>query len=92
MKTIYSTGDNFNGCVSEEYPIHQGVPQRSILDATLFIIHLDDIDNCLRHCIIIKYSNDTVLFMILRNIPRQLKQNLIKTLLFDLSKENGRRR
>ena len=28
----------------------------------MFLLHLDDIDNCLRHSIIIKYADDTVIY------------------------------
>ena len=39
------------------------VLQGSILGPSLTILHLDDVDNCLRHCNIIKYADDTVIYV-----------------------------
>ena len=72
---------NFNGCLSEEYPVYNGVPQGSILGPTLFVLHLDDIDNCLRHCNIIKYADDTVIYVPGRNsleIQNKLNEDISK--------------
>ena len=33
------------------------------LGPTLFLLHLDDIDNCLSHSIFIKYTDDTVIYV-----------------------------
>ena len=48
---------------TKAYPVFRGVPQGSILGSTLFLLHLDDIDNCLRHSCIIKYADDTVIYV-----------------------------
>ena len=53
----------YDGHLSKVFPVFRGVPQGSILDPTLFLLHLDDIDNCLRHSSIIKYADDTVIYV-----------------------------
>ena len=53
----------YNGYLSEEFPVHRGVPQGSILGPTLFLLHLNDIDLHIRHCIIIKYADDAVIYI-----------------------------
>ena len=49
--------------LSKEFPVLRGFPQGSILGPTLILLHLDDIDNCLRHSSIIKYADDTVIYV-----------------------------
>ena len=53
---------SYDSCLSNDFPVYRGVPQGSILGPTLFLLHLDDIDNCLRHCKILKYADDTVIY------------------------------
>ena len=53
----------YDGHLSKAYPVLRGVPQGSIFDQTLFLFHLDDIDNCLHHSSIIKYADDTVIYV-----------------------------
>ena len=53
----------YDGHLSKAFPVFRGVPQGSILGPTLFLLHLDDIDNCLRHSSIIKYADDTVIYV-----------------------------
>lgn len=48
---------NYSGISAKEFEIHRGVPQGLILGLTLFILLLDDIDWCLHHCDIIKYTS-----------------------------------
>ena len=52
----------YDGKISNEFSVYRGIPQGSILGPTLFLLHLDDIDNCLRHCKVIKYADDTVIY------------------------------
>lgn len=52
----------YNGCLLNEVPVHRGVPQGSNLCLTLFLLHLNGINNCLHHCKIIKYADDTVIY------------------------------
>ena len=50
-----------NGSSSKEYLVNVGVPIGSILDATLFVLYIDDLaDNVICHIAI--YANDTTLF------------------------------
>jgi len=48
--------------LSEPNPINTGVPQRSILGPLLFLIFFNDVHSPLRHCKIITYAGDTVIF------------------------------
>ena len=51
-----------NGTISDAFPVYTGVPQGSILGPLLFLLHINDIDGCLKHSSIITYADDTVLF------------------------------
>ena len=53
----------YHGHLSKAFPVFRGVPQGSILGTTLFLLHLDDIDNCLCHYSIIKCADDTVIYV-----------------------------
>ena len=53
----------YDGHLSKAFPVFRDVPQGSILGPTLFFLHLDDIDNCLHHSSIIKYADDTVIYV-----------------------------
>ena len=53
----------YDGHLSKAVPVFRGVPQGSILGPTLFLFHLNDIDNCLHHSSIIKYAADTVIYV-----------------------------
>ena len=52
----------FNGVLSEPNPINTGVPQGSILGPLLFLICFNDVHSPLRHCKIVTYVDDTVIF------------------------------
>ena len=53
----------YDGHLSKAFPVFRGVSQGSILDPKLFLHHLDDIDNCLCHSSILKYADDTVIYV-----------------------------
>ena len=55
--------------------------KRSILGLILFLPHLDDIDNCLCHSSIIKYAEDTVIYVSgsdLESIPKKLNADILE--------------
>ena len=54
----------YTGHLSKAFPIFRGIPNWSISGPTLFLLNLDDDDNCLRHSSIIKYADDKVIYVI----------------------------
>ena len=64
----------YDGHLSKAFPVFRGVPQGSILGPTLFLLHLNDIDNCLCHSSIIKYADDTK-FMLAEMTQIQSRKN-----------------
>ena len=53
----------YDGHLSKAFLVFRGVRQGSILGSTLFLFHVDDIDNCLHHSSIITYADDTVIYV-----------------------------
>ena len=49
---------NVNGYMSSERSVSSGVIQGSVLGPILFIIFVNDIDECIRSCSILKYADD----------------------------------
>ena len=50
-----------DGKSSQEYPVNAGVPQRSILDPTLFLLYINDLPDDVI-CDIAMYPDDTTLY------------------------------
>ena len=48
---------------SEELAISSGVPQGSILGPLLFIVYINDLPRCVKHCSVNMYVDDTVLYL-----------------------------
>ena len=57
---LFSVIDNF-GKSSQEYPVNAGVPQGSILGATLFLLYINDLPDDVISNIAI-YADDTTLY------------------------------
>ena len=53
---------HFNGVIFEPNPINTGVPQGSIFGPLLFLIFFNEWHSPLRHCKILTYADDTVIF------------------------------
>ena len=58
----------FNGVLSQQQPVHTGVPQGSILGPLLFVLFFNDIVECLNYSKIVKYADNTVIFCSDKNI------------------------
>jgi hypothetical protein len=65
---------NYNDSLSEKFQLTSGVPQGSILGPLLFILYINDIDDRLNCANIIKYADDTVLFLAGRDVGEIEKQ------------------
>ena len=53
----------YNSCFSKENALLTGVPQRSILGPLLFLILFNDAVDVIEHSSILKYADDTVLYV-----------------------------
>ena len=70
----------FDGSKSESDFVTCGVPQGSILGPLLFLIHFNDIENCLKNSRLMIYADDTVIFTASKDvssIENSLNEDLI---------------
>ena len=73
-----------DGKFSQEYPVHAGVSQGSILDATLFLTHINDLHDDVI-CDIAIYADDITLYCKCDQAPDLWQQlELASELEFDL--------
>ena len=49
-------------CQSTKQKVPVGVPQGSILGPLLFPLYVNDLPNCLEHCQVVMYADDTVIY------------------------------
>ena len=56
-----SGGSRWDGKSSQDYPVNAGVPQTSILGATLFLLYINDLTDDII-CNIAIYADDTTLY------------------------------
>ena len=70
---------SYNNHVSDEQDLYTGVPQGSILGPLLFIILFNDIASVLQHSRIVKYADDTVIYLAdkdLKNVQLRLTEDM----------------
>ena len=48
---------------SEELAVTSGVPQGSILGPLLFIVYINDLPRCVKHCFVNMYADETVIYL-----------------------------
>ena len=65
--------------LSSSLPLDHGVPQGSLLGPLLFVIHINDLPQCLLHSSISMYADDTVIYYSgseVSNIRENLQEEL----------------
>ena len=68
---------SYNGCLSKDHNVFSGVPQGSILGPLLFLVYFNDAIEAIEHSSIIKYADDTVLYIAGKDI-QSIQTKLLK--------------
>ena len=85
--TNHQQKTSINDTLSSSLPVSVGVPQGSILGPLLFIIYINDMPSIVKHCKVILYADDTLLYYSsnsareiedLHLICRWLNENLLR--------------
>ena len=58
----------FDSCISNSNPLTSGVPQGSILGPLLFIVFFNDIVDVIKHAKLLKYADDTVVYVASKDV------------------------
>jgi hypothetical protein len=80
---------SYNGCLSADHNVSTGVPQGSILGPLLFLVHFNDVIEASEHSSIVKYADDTILYVARKDI-QSIQSKLSKDMdsLADWLREN----
>lgn len=77
-----------DGVYSDEVPVTSGVPQGSVLGPALFLLYINDIVDCVDHCSIRLFADDTIVYMPVKNERDALCFQRDLDNLFDWSVQN----
>ena len=69
----------FDSCISNSNPLTSGVPQGSILGPLLFIVFSNDIVDVIKHAKLLKYADDTVVYVASKDVSTINNQSNLLT-------------